>query len=310
MCHVAVGDAGADDRGAARSVPMSDRCSSTAEPKPPASTFSSIVTSSSWRGGQRRSAARRRAASRSARRRRSARCRSTQLLGGAERQLHARSRSRSARPARPRRASRPCRPGSAPARAGIGDADARAARIAHRDRPVVLERRAQHVHEHRLVARRHQHHVRERAQVTRCRTRRGGSGRRRRRARRGPCRTSTLQVLEADVVDDLVVPALEEGGVDRRTPGACPRAPGRRRTARRAARRSRRRSTGRAPRAASIDRPVPPAIAAVMPITRGSRRASATSARAEHLRVLGRRLGADARPLRGRSSPRPRAAAR
>ena len=87
-----------------------------------------------------------------------------------------------------------------------------------------------------------------------------------------------VELLQADVVDDLVVGALQERRVDRRRPASSPRARAPRRTARRAARRSRRRSTGRAARGSSIERPVPPAIAAVMPITRGSRRASSTSA--------------------------------
>ena len=58
-----------------------------------------------------------------------------------------------------------------------------------------------------------------------------------------------VQLLEADVVDDLVVRALQEGRVDRARPASCPRARARPRTAPRAARRCRRRSTGRAARA-------------------------------------------------------------
>ena len=94
------------------------------------------------------------------------------------------------------------------------DPDRRAARVAHRDRPVVLERRAQHVDEHRLVARGHQHHVgecpQERDVV------RAVVGRPVVADEAGAVHAERdVEVLQAHVVD-TVIAALEEGRVDRR----------------------------------------------------------------------------------------------
>ena len=87
-----------------------------------------------------------------------------------------------------------------------------------------------------------------------------------------------VELLQADVVDDLVVRALEEGRVDRGD-GLHP-------LEREARREQHRVLLGDADVVVVVgqlarerDNPVPPAIAAVMPITRGSRRASSTSAR-------------------------------
>ena len=87
-----------------------------------------------------------------------------------------------------------------------------------------------------------------------------------------------VQVLEADVVDDLVVGRAGGRSSRSRPPASRPGAPARRRTGPRAARRCRRRSSGRAAPSGGCSGPVPEFIAAVMPSTRSSRRHSATSA--------------------------------
>ncbi len=94
-------------------------------------------------------------------------------------------------------------------------AGALAARVAQRDRPVVVgERRPQHVHEHRLVARGHQHDVRQAAQVGDVEG--AVMGRPVVADQPGAIhREDDVEALQADVVDDLVVGALQERGVDR-----------------------------------------------------------------------------------------------
>ena len=93
-------------------------------------------------------------------------------------------------------------------------------------------------------------------------------------------REDDVQLLQADVVDDLVEGALQEGRVDR--------ADGLRALEREAGGEEDGVLLGDADvvvllgtALASLSRPVPPAIAAVIPITRGSRLASATSASAK-----------------------------
>ena len=77
-----------------------------------------------------------------------------------------------------------------------------------------MTRGVQHVHEHRLVARRHQHHVRQAAQVGDVEG--AVVGRAVVADEPGAVhREHDVQLLEADVVDDLVEAALEEGRVDR-----------------------------------------------------------------------------------------------
>jgi hypothetical protein len=98
---------------------------------------------------------------------------------------------------------------------GQRHAEALAARVAQRGRAVVEQRGAQHVAQHRLVARGHRDHVRQRAQV--------GDvedpvvGRAVVADQAGAVhREDDVQALQADVVDDLVVGALQERRVDRR----------------------------------------------------------------------------------------------
>ena len=86
--------------------------------------------------------------------------------------------------------------------------------ISQRDRALVLECGPEHVDEHRLVARRHHDHVRKAAEV--------GDvvgavmGRAVVADQPGAVhREGDVELLQADVVDDLVVGALEEGRVDR-----------------------------------------------------------------------------------------------
>ena len=87
-----------------------------------------------------------------------------------------------------------------------------------------------------------------------------------------------VESLQADVVDDLVEGALQEGRVDRGDRLGALEREARRRTAPPAARRCRRRSSARAAPSGGCSRPVPEFIAAVMPTTRSSRRHSSTSA--------------------------------
>ena len=89
------------------------------------------------------------------------------------------------------------------------------ARIAQRDRAIVVgERRADHVHEHRLVAGRHHDDVRQAAEVGDVEG--AVVGRTVVADEPGAVhREDDVQLLQADVVDDLVVGALEEGRVDR-----------------------------------------------------------------------------------------------
>jgi hypothetical protein len=78
------------------------------------------------------------------------------------------------------------------------------------------------------------------------------------------------QVLDRDVVDDLVVGALQEGRVDRAERLACPARRGRRRRSPHAARRCRRRRCGRERLGEAVD-PVPEGMAAVIATIFGSR---------------------------------------
>ena len=171
-------------------------------------------------------------------------------------------------------------------RAGQRYADRLAARVAQADRAaVVAQRGVQHVHEHRLVARGHQRHVRQAAQVgdvEHAVVRRAVVADEARAVHREHHR----KLLQAQVVDDLVVGALQERRVDRgdgaralqREAGGEQAAP--------AARRCRRRSSGRASPSAGCSGPCPEFIAAVMPTTRVVALALGDERVAEHLRVL------------------------
>ena len=112
------------------------------------------------------------------------------------------------------------------------------------DGPVVVQRGVEHVPQLVLVRRRHHHEVRHAAEVgevERALVRRAvGADEAAAVEREGD-----RQALERDVVDDLVVGALQEGRVDRRPPAGSPRRRGRRRRSPRAARRCRRRRCGR-----------------------------------------------------------------
>ena len=149
--------------------------------------------------------------------------------------------SRSTRP-RPSSSTSPRAPASATPRA-------LAARVAQRARPVVdRRRRRHHVHELRLVRRRHQHHPRQAAEIGEVEAPRMGRPVRAHQTR--PVhREPHGQALDRDVVHHLVVGALQERRID----GAeRPQALGRHarpRTSPRAARRCRHRST--APESAS-----------------------------------------------------------
>ena len=93
-------------------------------------------------------------------------------------------------------------------------ADGLATRVAQRRGSVVMQGGVQHVHEHRLVARRHQHDVRQAAQVGDVED--AVVGRAVVADEAGAVdREDDREPLQADVVDDLVVGALEEGRVDR-----------------------------------------------------------------------------------------------
>ena len=97
--------------------------------------------------------------------------------------------------------------------AGQLDADALAARVADRDRAVVAQRGVEHVDEHRLVARRHQRDVGQTSQVGDVEG--AVVGRAVVADEAGAVHAEhDRQALEADVVDDLVVGALQEGRVD------------------------------------------------------------------------------------------------
>ena len=118
-------------------------------------------------------------------------------------------------------------------------------------------------------------------------------------------REDDVQLLQADVVDDLVEGALQEGRVDRADRLDALEREARRRTAPRAARRCRRRSTARASPSASMFRPVPPVIAAVMPTTRAVALRLRDHRVAEDLRVLRRRRRGARRASGGRFGRRP-----
>ena len=173
------------------------------------------------------------------------------------------------------------------ARSGSGTPAAGPARIAERDRPVVMgERRAHHVDEHRLVARRHQHDVGQRAEVGDVEG--AVVGRAVVADEPGAVhREDDVEALEADVVDDLVEGALEEGRVDRGDGlGALDREAGGEEDRVLLGDADVVVLLGDARRRASRG-PVPPAIAAVIPTTRGSRSASATRASAKTLVYCG-----------------------
>ena len=166
----------------------SSRCSSTPEPKPPASTFSSIVTSSSCSAASRSISA----SSSGFAKRASATVDREVVLGEERRRVE-----RDPDPVAVAEQRHPLAllqhlagadrdlAGAVGQRHALGGA----ARVAKRDRAVVVgERGAQHVAEHRLVARRHQRPRSGASGSRRRRRRRGGSGRRRRPARRGPSR--------------------------------------------------------------------------------------------------------------------------
>ena len=122
------------------------------------------------------------------------------------------------------------------------------------------------------------------------RRRRGGWGRRRRPGRRGPSRRR--RSASAGRRRGRAGRRRAAGRSSRsRRPASLPGSRGRRRTGPRPARRCRRRSTARAAPSWSLSRPVPPAIAAVIPITRWSRLGLLDQGVGEHRRVLGRRLG-------------------
>ena len=163
--------------------------------------------------------------------------------------------------------------------AGSSHALGGAARVAQRRRAVVGDRRAQHVDQHRLVARRHHDDVGQRAEVGDVEG--AVVGRAVVADQPGAVhREDDVELLQADVVDDLVVGALQEGRVDRADRlGALERQAG-----------------GEQDRVLLGDadvvvllgdlvgellQPGPPAIAAVIPITRLSRFASATIASAK-----------------------------
>ena len=161
--------------------------------------------------------------------------------------------------------------------AGSGTPSALAARVAQRDRAVVVERGAQHVRQHRLVARRHQHDVRQAAQVGDVEG--AVVGRAVVADEPGAVhREHDVELLQADVVDDLVVGALQEGRVDRDDRlDALEREPGGE---------QHRLLLGDADVEVALGHrllqdaagPVPEFIAAVMPTTRSSRSHSRTSA--------------------------------
>ena len=90
----------------------------------------------------------------------------------------------------------------------------RPARVTQRRRAVMGDRRVQHVHQHRLVARRHQHHVGDRPEVGDVEGAVVGRAVVADQAR--PVhREGDVEALQADVVDDLVESALQEGRIDR-----------------------------------------------------------------------------------------------
>ena len=107
------------------------------------------------------------------------------------------------------------------------DADALAARVAQRDRAAVVgQRGAQHAREHRLVARGHEDDVGQAAQVGDVE---GAVVRRAVVAHEAGAvhGEDDVELLQADVVDDLVVGALQEGRVDgAHRLGALERQPG------------------------------------------------------------------------------------
>ena len=88
------------------------------------------------------------------------------------------------------------------------------------------QRGVQHVHQHRLVARRHQHHVRQAAQVGDVED--AVVGRPVVADQSRPVhREDHRELLQADVVYDLIVGPLQEGRVDgRHRPGAAECQPG------------------------------------------------------------------------------------
>ena len=96
------------------------------------------------------------------------------------------------------------------------DADAFAARIAQRGRTVVDRNlRRHHVDEFRLIGRRHHHEAGQTAEI-------GNVERTRMRRAVGADETGAIhreahrQALDRDVMDDLVVGALQEGRIDHR----------------------------------------------------------------------------------------------
>ena len=96
------------------------------------------------------------------------------------------------------------------------DADPLAARVTQRDRAVVVAQRGvEHVHQHSLVARGHEDDVGQAAQVGDVEHAVVGRPVIADQARTVH-REHDVQLLEADVVHDLVIGALQEGGVDGR----------------------------------------------------------------------------------------------
>ena len=114
----------------------------------------------------------------------------------------------------PCRTIRPLPISSRSRRRGKRQAPALAARIAHGDRAAVVQRhRVDHVDELDLVGRRHHDEVRQRAEIGEVE-----AARVRRSVRADQAGAvhaeADRQVLDRDVVDDLVVGALQEGRID------------------------------------------------------------------------------------------------
>ena len=115
----------------------------------------------------------------------------------------------------PSRTIRPLPIASGTPSVGHLDADALAARIAEGDRTLVVGRRGRdHVHELRLVGRRHHHEVRQAAEIGE--VERAGVGRPVGADEAGAIDGEAhRQLLDRDVMHDLVVGALQEGRIDR-----------------------------------------------------------------------------------------------
>ena len=160
-------------------------------------------------------------------------------------------------------------------------ADAVAARIADRDRAAVVQRHGvDHVDQLGLVGRRHHHEIGQGAEIGEVEA--AGMGRAVGADQPGAVhREAHRQILDRDVVDDLVVGALQEGRIDRAERPIALRGEAGGEGHRMLLGDADVEACGRGMSPANLSRPVPDGIAAVIATTLSSRSASAISALAK-----------------------------